>query len=155
MNTQRQIKKSIILIGHIFQTILIGGSGSGKTNTLLNLINNQQDIDKIHLYAKDPYEDKYQFLIKKRKSIGLKHFNDAKAFIEYSNDMCDVYKNINNYNPDKENEILIVFDDMIADIISNKKINSIVTVLFIRSRKLKSLLFLLHSHILKSQRMPD
>ena len=72
----------------------MGGSGSGKTNTLLNLIDNQPDIDKIYLYAKDLYEPKYQFLINKRESIGLKHFNDPKAFIEYSNDMCDVYKNI-------------------------------------------------------------
>ena len=94
--------------------LIIGGSGSGKTNTLLNLTNNQPDIDKINLYAKDPYKDKYQFLIKKRESTEKKHFNDPKAFIEYSNDMHDVYKNINNYNPDKENKILIVFDDMIA-----------------------------------------
>ena len=95
-----------------------------KTNTLLNLINNQPDIDKIYLYAKDTYEDKYQFLINKRESIGLKHFNDPKAFIEYSNDMHDVYKNINDYNPDKENKILIVFDDMIADMINDKNSNS-------------------------------
>ena len=94
--------------------IIIGGSGSKKTNALLNLINNQPDIDKIYLYAKDPYEDKYQFLIKKRENIGLKHFNDPKAFIEYSNDMHDVYKNIDHYNPNKENKILLVFDDMIA-----------------------------------------
>ena len=79
------------------------------------------------MYAKDPYEDKYQFLINKRESIGLKHFNDPKAFIEYSNDMHDVYKNINNYNPDKEKKLLIVFDYMIADMINNKKLNSIVT----------------------------
>ena len=99
------------------------------------------------MYAKDPYEGKYQFLIKKRKSIGLKHFNDAKAFIEYSNDMCDVYKNINNYNPAKENKILIVFDDMIADMINNKKLNSIVAELFIRGRKLNiSLVFITQSY---------
>ena len=99
------------------------------------------------MYAKDPYEDKYQFLIKKRESIGLKHFNDPKAFIEYSNDMHDVYKNIDNYNPDKENKILIVFDDMIADMINNKKLNSIVTELFIRGRKLNiSLVFITQSY---------
>ena len=84
------------------QNINNRGSGSGKTNTLLNLIKNQLDIDKIYLYAKDPFEDKYQFLIKKRENTGIKHFNDPKAFIEYSNDMHDVYKNINDYNPDKE-----------------------------------------------------
>ena len=127
--------------------LIIGGSGSGKTNALLNLINNQPDIDKIYLYAKDPYEDKYQFLINKRESIRLKHFTDPKAFIEYSNDMHDVYKNINNYNPDKENKILIVFDDMIADMINNKKLNSIVTELFIRGRKLNiSLVFITQSY---------
>ena len=67
---------------HLCRILIIGGSGSGKTNALLNLIHNQQDIDKIYLYAKDPYEDKYQYLINKRKSLGLKHFNDPKAFIQ-------------------------------------------------------------------------
>ena len=75
-------------------------------------------------------------MINKRESIGLKHFNDSKAFIEYSNDMHNFYKNIDDYNPDKENKVLIVFDDMIADMINNKKLNSIVTELFIRDRKL-------------------
>ena len=87
----------------------------------MNLINNEPDINKIYLYAKDPCEDKYQFLIKKRQSIGLKHVNDPKAFIEYSSNMHDVYNNINDYNPDKEKKILIVFDDMIADMINNGK----------------------------------
>ena len=134
-----------------YRILIIGGSGFGKTNTLLNLINNQLDIDKIYLYATDLYEDKYQFLIKRRENIGVKHFNDPKAFIEYSNDMYNVYNNINDYNPDKENKILIVFDDMIADMINNKKLNSIVTELFIRGRKLK----LLRSHTLKCQKMLD
>ena len=119
-----------------YRILIIGASGRAKTNALLNLINNQQDIDKINLHAKDPYEDKYQYLINKRESVGINHLNDPKAFIEYSNDMHMVYKNIDNYNPDKENKILVVFDDMIADMIKNKKLNSIVTVLFIRGRKL-------------------
>ena len=107
------------------------------------MINNQQDIDKIYLYAKDPYEDKYQYLINKRERVGINHLNGPKAFIEYSNDMHKVYKNIDNYNPDKENKILIVIDDMIADMINNKKLNSIVTELFIRGRKLNiSLIFI-------------
>ena len=72
---------------HPYRILIIGGSGSGKTNALLNLINNQPDINKIYLYAKDPYEAKYQILINKRESIGLKHFNNPKAFIEYLNDM--------------------------------------------------------------------
>ena len=85
-----------------YRLLIIAGSGSGKTNTLLNLIENQLDIDKIYLYVKDLYESKYQLLINKRESIGLKHFNDPKAFIEHSNDMHDVYKNIDDYNPDEK-----------------------------------------------------
>ena len=72
------------------------------------------------MYAKDPYEAKYQYLINKRESAGINHFNDPKIFIEYSNDMSDVHKDISYYNPNKENKILIVFDDMIADMIHNK-----------------------------------
>ena len=120
---------------HPCRILIIGGSGSGKTNALLNLINDQPDIDKIYLYAKDPYEAKYQFLINKWESTGLKHFNDPKAFIEYSNDMQDVYKNIDEYNIDKERKILIAFDDMIANMIIHKKLNSIVTKLFIGVEK--------------------
>ena len=132
---------------HPYRIIIIGGSGSAKTNALLNLIESQPDIDKIYLYAKDPYECKYQYLINIRAKVGLKRFNDPKAFIEYSNDMCNVYRNINYYNPDKENKILIVFDDMIADMIQNKKLNSIVTELFIRGRKLNiSLVFITQSY---------
>ena len=99
------------------------------------------------MYAKDLYETKYQFLINKRESTGLKHFNDPKAFIEYSHDMHNVYENIDEYNTDKERKILIAFDDMIADMINNKKLNSIVTELFIRGRKLNiSLVFITQSY---------
>ena len=100
----------------------------------MNLVNNQSDIDRISLYAKDPYEAKNQFLINKRESTGLNLFNDLKAFIEYSNDMQDVYKNIDEYNVDRK--LLIFFADMIADMVNNKKLNSVVTDLFIRGRKL-------------------
>ena len=132
---------------HPYRILIIGGSGSGKTNALLNLINNQPDIDKIYLYAKDPYETKYQFLINKRERTGLKHFNDPKAFIEYSNDMQDVYKNIDEHNIYEECERLIAFDDMVADVINNRKLNSIVTELFIRGRKLNiSLVFITQSY---------
>ena len=119
---------------HPYRMLIIGGSGSGKTNALLNLIKNQPGIDKTHLYVKDPYEAKYQFLISKRESAGIKHFSDPKAFIGYSNDMQDVYKNIEEYNIGKKRKMLIVFDDMIADMITNKKLNSVVTELFIRGR---------------------
>ena len=104
---------------HPYRILIIGGSGSGKTNALLSLINNKPDIDKIHLYANGPYEAKYQFLINNRERTGLQHFNDPKAFIEYSNDMKDLYKNIEEYNIDQNRKILIVFGDMIADMINN------------------------------------
>ena len=100
------------------------------------------------MYAKDPYESKYQFLINKRESTGLKHFTEPKAFTEHSNIMHDVYKNIDDYNPDKENKTLIVFKDMIADMIHNRKLSSIVTELFIRGRKLNtSLVFIFQSYL--------
>ena len=102
----------------------------------MNLRENQPDIDKIYLHAKDPYEAKYQYLINKREGVGIDHFKDSKAFIEYSNDMRDVYKNINDYNPDPENTILIVFHNMIADMVHNKKLYSTLTEWFIRGRKL-------------------
>ena len=86
-------------------------------------------------------------MINKREDVGIDHFNDPKAFIEYSSDMRNVHKNIDDYNPNQENKILIVFDDMIADMIHNKKLNSIVTELFIRGRKLNiSLVFITQSY---------
>ena len=131
----------------IHRILRLGASGSRKANALLNLINNQPDIDKIYLYAKDPYEAKYQFLINKRKSTGLKHFNDPKAFIEHSNNMQDVYKNIEQYNIGKKRKISIAFDDMIADVVNNKKLNPVVTGLFIRGRKLNiSIVFITQSY---------
>ena len=145
-DTEHNSKRSYIP-DHPQRIAIIGGSGSGKTNALLNLINNQPDIDKIYLSAKDPYEAKYQLLINKRKSTELKYFNDPKAFIECSNDMQDVCKNIDEYNADKERKILIVFDDMITDMISKKKLRSIVTELFIRGIKLNiSLVFINQSY---------
>ena len=126
---------------------IIGGSGSAKTNTLLHLINEQKDIDKIYLYAKDLSEPKYKYLINDRENTGIKHLNDSKAFIECSNTMNDVYENIDNYNPNRKRKILIVFDDMIADIMTNKKCQSIIKELFIRCRKLNiSLLFITQSY---------
>ena len=125
---------------HPYRILIVGGSGSGKTNALLNLINNQPDIDKIYLYAKDPYEEKYQYLINKREKVGLDHFDNPKVFMEYSNDMQVVYKNIEDYNP-------IIFDDMIAYMINNNKLNLVVTELFIRGRKLNiSIVFITQSY---------
>ena len=132
---------------HPYRILIAGGSGSGKTNALLNLINNEPDIDKTYLYAKDPYEAKYQYLINEREKVGLDHLKYPKAFIQYSNDVVGVYKNIENYNPGKKREILIVFDDMIADMINNKKLNPVVTELLIRGRKLNiSFVFITQSY---------
>ena len=90
------------ILDHLYRILLTGGSGSGKTNALLNQINNEPDIDKVFLYAKDSYEAKYQLLINKRESTGLKYFNDSKAFIEYSNYMDGIYKIIEEYNHNKK-----------------------------------------------------
>ena len=131
---------------HPYRILIIGGTGYGKINKLLNLINNQPDIDKIYLYAKDTCEAKCQFLINKRESMGLKHFSDPKAFIEYLNDMQDVYKNIDEYTVDKERKILLFFDDMIDVMINNEKLNSIVENQK-RGRKLNiSLVFIMQSY---------
>ena len=78
---------------HPCRILIIGGSGSGKTNALLNLINNQPDIDKIYLYAKDPYEVKYQYLINEREKVGLSHYDDHKAFSNYMQDIYKISKN--------------------------------------------------------------
>ena len=118
---------------HPYRILTIDGSGSGRTNLLLNLIEEQPDIDKMFLYAKDLYEAKYQYLIKIRGKVGIDHHNDPGAYIEYSNDIHDVHKNIDEYNLDPENKNLIVFDDMIADMISNTRLNSIVTEMFIKN----------------------
>ena len=129
------------------QILIIGDSGSGKTNTLLNLINEQKDIDKIYLYAKDLSEPKYEYLIKNRENAGIKHVNDGNALIEYFNTMDDVYKNIDDYNPNRRRKILTVFDDMIADIRTNKKFQAIIKELFIKCRKTNiALVFITQSY---------
>ena len=141
---------------HPYRLLIVGGSGSGKTNTLLNLINYQLDTEKIYLYAKDPYEAKYQYLVNKREKVGLDHHNDLKSFMEYSNHIQDVYKNIEDYNPGKKRNVLMIFDNMIADMINNKKLNPAVTELFIRGRKLSiSIVFItqLYVKVLKDVRL--
>ena len=133
---------------HPYRILIIAGSEWGKANVLLYLTNNQPDIDKIYLYAKDAFEEKYRYLINKRAKVGSKHFNDPKAFIEYSNDMKDVYKNIEEYNIGKKRKILIVFDDVVANMINNKKLNAVVTDWLIRGRKLNiSIVFITQSYI--------
>ena len=118
-----------------------------KKNSLVNLISHQLDTYKIYLYDEVPYEPKYQLLINKHKNKILNHLNYSKAFIEFSNDLNEVYKNIEEYNSNEKRKMLIVFDDMIADMLSNKKISLIVTELFIRGRKLNIfLVFITQSH---------
>ena len=132
---------------HPCRILIIGGSGSGKTSILLNLINEQSDIDKIYLYARDLNEPKYKMLIRKREDAGIKHLSDPNAFIECPNTMDDVYENIHDYNSSRKREILIVFDDMIADIVTNKNFQSIIKELFIRCRKLNvSIVFITQSY---------
>ena len=122
-NNKKHNEKSPYTPDHPYRILIIGGSGLGKTNTLLTLINEQNDIDKKFLYARDLNEPKY-ILIKKRKDAGIKHLNDPNAFIECSNTMDDVYENINDYNPIRKRKKIIVFDDMIADIMTNRKFSS-------------------------------
>ena len=130
-----------------FRMLIIGPSGSGKTNTLLHLINNFHPIDKIYLYAKDTDEKKYQYLINKREQAGIKNLNDPHAFIEHSNDMNDVLEDINNYNKKRDKKVLIIFDDMIADIMRSEKFKVIVKELFTRCRKLNiSVVFITQSY---------
>ena len=144
-NNKEHNKKWPYIPDHPYQILIIRGSGSGKTNALLNLISQQDDIDKIYFYAKDLSEAKYQFLIKKPEDAGIKHLNDSNTFTECSNTM-DVYENIDDYNPHRKRNILIMFDDMIADIMTNKKFQAIVKELFIRCRKLNiSLVFITQS----------
>ena len=127
-----------------FRMLIIGPSGSVKTNTLLQLINNLHPIDKIYLYAKDIHEPKYEYLINKREQAGIKNLNDPQAFIEYSDDMND---DINNYNKNRDKKVLIVFDDMIADIEHNKNFKRIIKELFYRARKINvSIVFITQSY---------
>ena len=144
-NNKEHNEKWPYIPDHPYRILIIGGSGSGKTNTLLNLIKEQDKhdvIDKIYLYAKDLNKPKNEYLIKKRENVGIKHYNDPTAFFESSNTMNGVYEHIDNYSPKRDKKVLIVFDDMIADIMTNKKSEAIIKELFIRCRKLNiSLVF--------------
>ena len=127
--------------------LIIGPSGSGKTNTLLHLLDKFHPIGKIYLYPKDTDEEKYQYLINKREQAGIKNLSDPHKFIEYSNDMNDVLEDINNYNKNRDKKVLIIFDDMIDDIMRSEKFTAIVKELFIRCRKLNiSIVFITQSY---------
>ena len=141
-NNKKHTEKWPYIPDHPYRILIVGGSGSGKTNTLLNLINQQ-----IYLYANDLSESKYEHLINNRKNAGIKHFNDPKTFIDCSNTMNDVYGNIESINPNRKRKVLIVFDDLIADIMTNKNFQSVIKELFIRCRKINiSLVFITQSY---------
>ena len=103
-NNKEHNEKWPYVSDHAYRILIIGGSGLGKTNTLLNFISHQDDIDRLYLHAEDLSEQKYEFLIKKREDAEIKHLNDPEAFIEYSNTMNDVYKNIDNCNPSRKKQ---------------------------------------------------
>ena len=108
-NNKKHNEKLPCIPDHPYRILIFGGSGSGKANTLLNLINEQNNIDKIYLYTKDLSEPKYEYLIKKREDAGIKQVNNSNAFIECSNTMDDVYEGINDYNPNRKRKILNCF----------------------------------------------
>ena len=130
-----------------YRKLVIDPSGSGKTNYFLNLIQSDNNIDKMYLYAKDLEEPKYQLLINKREKAGINFNNDPNAFIEYSNSMDDILSDIEDYNKKRKRKVLIIFDDMISHVMSDKKAQKILKDLFIRCRKLNvSLCFLTQSY---------
>ena len=110
-NNKEHIEKWPFIPDHPYRILIIGGSGSRKTNALINLIKEQDDIDKIYLYAKDLSESKYEYLIKKHEDGRIKYCNDPNAFIECSNTMENVYQNIDDYNPSRKRKISTVLDD--------------------------------------------
>ena len=130
VNNKKHSEKWPYIPDYLYRIIIVGGSGSGKTNALINLIYEQNDINKIYLYARDLNESKYKYLIKQREDAGIKHLNNPNAFIECSNTMDDIH----DYNSSRRRRSLIVFDDIIADIMDNKKFQPIIKELFIRCR---------------------
>ena len=146
-NNKKHNEKRPYIPDHPYKILITDGSWSGKTNALINLINEQNDFYKIYLYARDLSEPKYEYLNKKLEDAGIKHINDQNAFINCSNTMDDVYVNIHDYNPSRKRKILIVFDDTIADIMTNTKFQAIIKELFVRCRKLNiSLVFIRQSY---------
>ena len=127
--------------------LIIEGSGSRKTNVLLNLIKQKDNddnkrINKIYLYVKDPNLTKHQYFVRKHENSGFQKLKDSKALFEYSNIMHGVYKITEEYNTGRKCNMLIAFDDMIANMTINKKLNQTVTELFIGQRKLNISIFL-------------
>ena len=107
-NNKKHNEKWPYIPDHPYKVLIIGGSGPWKTKTLLNLINEQNDIDKIYFYPRHLNEPKYKILIKKRKDAGIKHLDDSNAIIKCSNTMDDVYENIHDYNPSRKKNWLFL-----------------------------------------------
>ena len=124
-NNKKRNEKWPYIPDHYYKILIMGGSGSGKTNALFNLINEKNYIDKIYFHARHLNEPKYEYLIKNREDVGRKHVNNSNAFIECSNKMDDIYENINDYNLNRRRNILIAFDNTIADIMNNKTFQAI------------------------------
>ena len=142
--------------GHPYRILIIGGSGSGKTKMLFNLVKNQRPaIDKIYLYIKDPFESKYQLLINEREKAGIKKLKNPKAFIDYSQTIDNVYENLEDYNPTKKRRVLIVFHNMIGDMECNRKLSPIVTELLLREENSIFHSFLYHSLTSKCLELED
>ena len=141
-NNKEHNKKWSLIPDHPYRILIIGDSGSRKRNALLNLIKEQDDVDKICFYEKDLSEPKYEF---KREDVGTKYCNDPSTFIETSNTMDGICENMEDYNQRRKRKILIAFDDMIADL-SNKIFEAIIKELFIKCRKVNiSLVFITQS----------
>ena len=138
------------ILDHPYRILIIGGSGSGKTNALWNLVKHQRsDIDKIYLYIKDPFKLKCQLLIDEREKVRIENLKNPKAFVDYSQTIDDVYENLEDYNATKKRRVLIVFDDMIADMEPNKKLNPKISELFLKGRKLNISLVLISQSYFK------
>ena len=126
----------LYILDHPYRILIIWDSRSGKTNVLLNLMENQQqDLDKIYLYVKDQFESKYQFLIIGREKVGIKKSKHPKSFAGCSQTIADVYENLEDYIPAKERDVLIVSDDMIADMEANKKLSPICYLIVFKRNK--------------------
>ena len=134
---------------YTYSILIVGGFRQTKTNALFNDQENDVIIDKIFLYAEDLHNSKYQLQTNRCRGIGLKHLKNPKIFMEYSNDLNLVCSIITGYSPRNKPKVLKTFNDMIADMISNKKLDSVVTELFFRGRKLNiSLMYIIYFFIL-------
>ena len=138
-NIKNNNTNNIYSYTHPFRILIISPSGSGKTNLLRDIINEREDIDKIYLFARDLNE----LLINTRKKAGINHYNDENEFIESFDSMDYVFFNIDDFNIGRKRKVVIIFDDMIPDIVTNKNYQQVIKELFMRSRKINIYLIIL------------